>query len=390
MSAKPKILFISYSGPLPATDGKRQRTLALLRALEEAYEVDFLILDNVKEFDLAVSEYRADHVRFLLFQSGPPGLVARIKKRIGFRFIEDKKASGYIRQLAQTNDYLFLFARYVEPVMQLGKDKPVIGDIDDDFIELLNTRILNEPNWKRRWRLRQIFWMNIPSYITALKRVDLSLYSKEEHRHKKGFVLPNLPFQLLFAAPVSFRSCMMPAFLFVGKLTYEPNIKGVQWLLTEVWPLILKQLPEARLTLVSNTDVQDSELLKSIHKNAAIELKVNVKDLAEVYQRHALVLAPVFEGGGSSIKVVESLFMGRPVVTTSFGARGFDDAAKEGLISRCDTPEQFSKEAIRCLIPQAGLEEKQGHTFAWAQARYSFTNWKKNMLQAITDHLEGR
>ena len=53
-----RILFISSSGPLPNTDGKRQRTNAILKTLSSEYIVDFLVVDNLTEFQIATNAYQ--------------------------------------------------------------------------------------------------------------------------------------------------------------------------------------------------------------------------------------------------------------------------------------------------------------------------------------------
>ena len=59
-SLKPKLLFISPSSPFPARDGKRQRTLALLLAALQEFEVDFLLLDSPKELEMPDWQLPAD------------------------------------------------------------------------------------------------------------------------------------------------------------------------------------------------------------------------------------------------------------------------------------------------------------------------------------------
>ena len=49
-----------------------------------------------------------------------------------------------------------------------------------------------------------------------------------------------------------------------------------------------------------------------------------VDDLADEYRRCAFTVAPIFEGAGTKIKVLESLAFGRACLTTPCGARRMD------------------------------------------------------------------
>ncbi len=388
MANRARILFLSYSGPLPANDGKRQRTMALLNALEEVYTVDFLIIDNQEAYTQALSEYKSSDVNFLLFEAPRPKLLSKVQKQVGLLFSKDYALSSHIQQLIQSNNYLFIFARYIQPVVCIPEGQKLVCDIDDDFNELFSTRIITESSWLKRLRLKQIYWLNRPIYERLLRRLDLALFSKVENRKWKGVVVPNLPFQLLLNLTTSsFRPCTSSRILFVGKLTYEPNVKGLAWFLSQVWPLLRMNLPEIHLTVVSNVAVKDTALVELLNSQPDILLKVKVKDLEAEYQEHAITVAPIFQGGGSSIKIAESLFMGRPVVTTSFGARGFGEAVDISLVSSYDSPVEFSNGIAKQFVDVERLKQKQFDTYTWAQTRYYFYNWKKNIQQALTDHL---
>jgi glycosyltransferase involved in cell wall biosynthesis len=56
-----------------------------------------------------------------------------------------------------------------------------------------------------------------------------------------------------------------------------------------------------------------------------------VEDIAEFYGRIAVSVVPLLQGTGVSLKTLESLRYGRPVVSTPAGARGLDVAALPGV-----------------------------------------------------------
>ena len=63
------ILFVAYSGPFPAIDGKRQRTHALLRALSSRYQVDYLFINDEYDFRLSKEQFSSESIRYLNYTS---------------------------------------------------------------------------------------------------------------------------------------------------------------------------------------------------------------------------------------------------------------------------------------------------------------------------------
>jgi polysaccharide biosynthesis protein PslH len=381
-----KILFISYSGPLPLTDGKRQRTHALLKALEEQYVIDFLVISNDHDYRLAVSEYKSTSVKFFTCKEGNNSWRKSFRKKLGLLFTRDSDVSAYISRLTAANSYSFVFSRYIYPVVHIPPGPRVICDIDDDLAEILSSRIGSSLSFFKRMRLKQISWVNRIAYSRLLKRLHLALFVKEENRSIRSAVIRNLPFQLLLGAPTVFQPCSQSRLLYVGKLSYAPNLQGIVWFLENVWGGLRAAIPSVRLTIVSNTNVERDSFHNLLRQHDGIELLINVKDLREVYLRHAVVLAPVFEGGGSNIKVAEALLMGRPVVTTSFGSRGFGDFGD--FIFSYNTAAEFLKGVI-ALVESGGLEKLQQRIHDRAAANYSFEAWKNNLISTLVAAEQG-
>jgi polysaccharide biosynthesis protein PslH len=377
-----KILFVSYSGPLPLTDGKRQRTHALLKALEERYIIDFLIINNDPEYRLAISEYKSSSVTFLFYNQKSSGWAAWVRKKLGLIFTPDSDLKAYIRRLASSHSYSFIFSRYIHPVAHIPKGLRVICDVDDDLDEIHSSRIKSSSSFLKAMRLRQVSWINSAAYHRLLKRLDLALFVKEENRGVKSVVVPNLPFQLLLDSSIPFQSCSARRLLFVGKLSYAPNLDGILWFLKNIWPGLREAEPSVHLTIVSNTNIANGDFYNLVGKDRGIELLINVKDLKEVYLSHAVVLAPVFQGGGSSIKVVEAFLMGRPVVTTAFGSRGIKNS--EGFLFSYNSAEEFLKGVLSLLKSGEQLNELQQRIHQSAKAQYSFDAWKGKLIAELS------
>jgi glycosyltransferase involved in cell wall biosynthesis len=381
-----RILFISFSGPLPYTDGKRQRTNAILETLSSEYIVDFLIVDNKNEFKIATKAYQSNNINFLFFSTNKKSWNFQLKKKIGFDFIGDKRLKFFIKQLNDTNQYSFIFSRYIYPVSSIPNKLKIVCDIDDDFFELYQSKLLHKNNFISNLIIQIRYFINSRKYMQLLSKLDLAFYVKKEKRiFCTKEILPNLPFQLLRNPNLNFTSCSSIKLLFVGKLSYKPNLDGVKWFLQEICPNININLRKLDLTIISSVPCDNEEINTIIQSNNNIQILYSVESIQEVYKEQSVIIAPIFKGGGSSIKIVESLMMGRPVITSKFGCRGFENAVKEGFIIPCETKYDYLKCINTMFNMSCNIVELQNNIFHWSKNEYNFNEWKLNLLNSVKE-----
>jgi glycosyltransferase involved in cell wall biosynthesis len=112
-----------------------------------------------------------------------------------------------------------------------------------------------------------------------------------------------------------------PELLYVGNLTYEPNIQAAAMLASEVAPAVAGVLHRpVNTTLIGHHD--PTEWFDVLGQLPGVRLTGYVEDLAPVYERASAVVVPLERGGGTSIKVLEAFARGVPVVSTRAGVRG--------------------------------------------------------------------
>jgi glycosyltransferase involved in cell wall biosynthesis len=107
--------------------------------------------------------------------------------------------------------------------------------------------------------------------------------------------------------------------LFFGNLGYEPNAHGLRRFLREGWPRLLAARPGARLR-VAGPGQPDAELARLM--DGPVEHVGLVDDIAAELAACRAVLVPVWQGGGTRLKVLEALAAARPVAGTPLGVSG--------------------------------------------------------------------
>ncbi|MEZ4788542.1 MAG: glycosyltransferase family 4 protein [Flavobacteriales bacterium] len=114
-------------------------------------------------------------------------------------------------------------------------------------------------------------------------------------------------------------------FFHLGSMDWLPNEEGIRWLLSEVWPKVLLQRPDARLDLAGNK--MPADLLKA--EIAGVTIRGRVKSAQNFMRDRQVMVVPLFSAGGMRVKIIEGMALGKPVISTPIGAEGIDHT--EGL-----------------------------------------------------------
>jgi glycosyltransferase involved in cell wall biosynthesis len=134
--------------------------------------------------------------------------------------------------------------------------------------------------------------------------------------------------------------------LCLGSLDWQPNLDAVDYLIDEILPHINARLPTAKLRIVGRRP--PLELQNKVAAHAGIELIGEVPDVRPYFARGAVVVVPLRIGGGSRIKILESMAMGKAIVSTSVGAEGL--AVTDGVhLLLADSPEDFARRTVELL-----------------------------------------
>jgi glycosyltransferase involved in cell wall biosynthesis len=105
----------------------------------------------------------------------------------------------------------------------------------------------------------------------------------------------------------------------IGTGTWPPTAASILRLVSRVWPLVHREVPEATLR-VAGRGVADLGL----ESGNGVEVVGEVDSAASFIRGLSLLLYPIERGSGMKVKVLEAIASGVPVVTTRFGAEGVE------------------------------------------------------------------
>jgi glycosyltransferase involved in cell wall biosynthesis len=139
--------------------------------------------------------------------------------------------------------------------------------------------------------------------------------------------------------------------VFNGTLEYRPNLDAAYHLVQEIWPLVRDRCPDAELAIVGRAAEADIRRLR----RDGVLVTGEVPDIRPYLQRAAVVGVPVRMGGGTRLKVVEGLAMGKAMVSTTLGCEGVRVEDGEHLLIG-DDAEAFAARVVELFDDHAGRE----------------------------------
>ena len=130
--------------------------------------------------------------------------------------------------------------------------------------------------------------------------------------------------------------------LFFGA-DFAPNADALRFYADEVLPEVRRQRPSARLVVVGDCVVALRDRVRD-----GVELVGRVRDVRLRIAEAAVVIAPLRIGGGTRLKILEAMAMGRPVVATRIGAEGIDAVHGRDVLL-ADDARGLARETVRLL-----------------------------------------
>jgi polysaccharide biosynthesis protein PslH len=159
---------------------------------------------------------------------------------------------------------------------------------------------------------------------------------------RAAVVIPGVDCEAL--TPVD-RSPSSSNLVFVGSMSYVPNVDAAEFFVRDVLPRIAREVSEVTLTIVG---ARPAPAVRRLAADPRVQVTGLVDDVRPFYAAAAAAVVPLRIAGGVRMKILEAMALGSPLVSTSIGAEGLGlQDGRELLIA--DTPQQFADAVIRLL-----------------------------------------
>lgn len=170
------------------------------------------------------------------------------------------------------------------------------------------------------------------------------------------FIRQHLPKTQVLLTPIAIKAVTQSApgsantLLFVGSNT-APNVAGLRWFFTNVWPQLQSSDPSILLDVVGS--VASAFHGKTPH---GVCFHGVVDNLDNFYQRAGIIISPLPFGSGLKIKLVEAMAHGKAIVATSITLQGIEQIC-QNVVWKADTADEFLS-AITALISNTTKREE--------------------------------
>ncbi len=324
--------------PHPPVTGARKRTLRLLEAMAGAGVTPHLVTADAAGA-AAAPALRERGWAVDVLDEPPQGLRDRARQHLA------RRPSPYLRSVARRLRELpaggpaFVQAEHAMSsyYVQSHPARPWVLSLHNVDSELLAGVARGErpltPAWPAAWnRVRSMRATERRAVPAADAVLCVSEHDAAACERLGGRVLhvPNGVDDELFAI-----SPELPAgerVLFFGDLSYAPNGHGLRRFLREGWPRLAAARPGAELRVVGPG--LDAALARELDATPRARAAGLVEDITAELAASRLAIVPIWQGGGTRLKVLEALAAARPVVGTPLGVAGVGFRPdREGLVA---------------------------------------------------------
>lgn len=167
--------------------------------------------------------------------------------------------------------------------------------------------------------------------------------------------------------------------VFCGALTYSANLDGLQFFLRDIYPLIASEVPDVVLRVTGTTEGVDLSFLPIY---PGVKYTGYVEDIRPVVAQSWVSVVPLRVGGGTRLKILESMALGTPVVSTSKGAEGLEVTDGENILI-ANHPKE-SADRVIAVLRSTELRRKLA-TRGWrlVESRYDWSAVGQEFLELV-------
>lgn len=341
------ILMLCNKSPYPAGEGGPMAMNSIVRGLINAgHRVKILAVNSekyhIKEKDIPASYKKETGIELI-------DVDLRIKPMAAFknlfsdksyhveRFISDDFKKRLVEILKKDKyDIVQLEMIYMAPYIDtIRENSDAIIVLRAHNVEhLIWDRIAAKTRfWPKKWYLNHLVRTLRDYEMSVLNKVDgiaaITYRDAAFFRGETAVPVVDIPFGV---NPDEFKPHSEinanPTLYHIGSMNWMPNDEGIRWFLDKVWDKVAKRNPDLMLNLAGRN--MQKWLLKLKKKN--VNVLGEVPDAKEFVKNNDIAIVPLLSGSGIRIKIIESMAMGKTVITTMVGAEGIQYSEYENII----------------------------------------------------------
>jgi len=396
-----RFLMITNTLPYPPNAGHPIRNINLLKRIAKDHQVWLLVMVTEEEAHADLGPLADFCEEVILVPAYDPGALARPMQALKFllkgtppelRLYETREMIEALHDLTSRVDFDIIqfedsyMARYQEYLPADWQGRKVLTFIDIayrqyDRIYRIETKILRK---LRLWLYSRMMYTWEPQYAGNF---DLNITMSDIDRdllltRNSSLNIKTIPNGV---DTHEFHPLPMPSdgaikLIYVGNMGYRPNVDAVTFFCEDILPLIHAKLPDVEFWIVGKSPLPEVEALANDH----VHVTGSVEDVRPYYEKSTVCVIPLRAGGGTRLKILESMALGRPVVSTSIGAEGIDYTDGENILLG-DDPLTFASQTILLLQNKSKRQTILEQARQFVMDHYDWDSITARLLKAFEE-----
>lgn len=387
-----KLAFVSTIFLLPPDAGGKIRTTNVLRGLKGgAFEVTLLMPATAEQQARHAEDITGLCDRFIPWT--PPAQLPRwtravdLLRRIPANVANDDRAvaRAAVDQALAADRYDVVVYDFVHAaVLRPAAASPAARSCDICFTHNVEAEILERHAQKAEGALMRTIWGQQAAKMRrfegdALRSFDgvIAVAERDAREFERAYALAgtgviptgvDLDF-FSYQAPREPSAAHPPTAVFTASMDSAANIDGARFFLSEVWPRVLQQRPDARFKVVGRNP--PAALVREGQALSGVSFTGYVDDVRPHVREAQAFVMPLRVGGGTRLKAFEGMAMGCPVVSTAIGIEGLD-VQPGAHYELADEPQALADAVLRCFNDTAHRVALAQRARALVEAQFGF------------------
>jgi polysaccharide biosynthesis protein PslH len=372
-----KVLFAAPQVPWPLDCGGRIRTFKLLRELASRAEIHFRGVRQPELDDAGVRELERTCASVRVFARREPSIMARIAraKRERWFFSSELRRSLAAELARDEHDVVHLDEMVLVRALPDDVAAPVVVHHHklDALVREGSSGVARHLDGLKLARLEAESARRTAHHVTCSDLDAAALVAR--YPGLRVGVVPN-GFDPHYMQPATSGAEREHArLLFLGAMSYEPNVDAVVHFVRDTLPRIRARRADVALDIVGGDPAPAVQRLASDH----VRVVGAVRDVRPYLDRAALLVAPLRIGSGTRLKVVDALACACPVVATTSAVEGLAFRSGEHL-EIADGAAHFADVVVRMLGQRAHAARTAQRGLAFAHEHYRWSTMAERLL----------
>lgn len=401
-----KILWLSHFIPFPPKGGNLQRSYNLIRELSKDHDVTLLsfnqsnIVGTPELLQIAKDHFSefctfADVLPIPSENSKMERVFLLLKSLLPWRtytvsWLESEKFAIKLNDLIDNNhfDVIHVDTISLAPYVTHLKNVKIVLNHHNIESTMMLRRAENEGNLPKKLyfyqeglKLRKLERRVCNKFDLNITCSDLdSERLKSTASINECLAIPN-GVDLEYFHPVE-TNIRPKSLIFAGGLSWYPNLDAMTFFLNSVWPELVRQIPDISLTIIGKNP--PAWMLNMKKKYPNLYITGFVDDVRPYLAEAQIYICPIKDGGGTKLKVLDALAMGKALVADAIACEGIDVINNKSVIFASTPAEYIAK--IKLLIDNPAIGEKLAANGAQlVRDLYSFQSIGKKLSIAYSE-----